>query len=122
MNINKIFLQGRLGRAPEMIENEKPICKFSIATNNFKGEATWHNIVAFGKTAENCGRYLVAGQEVWVEGSQEHKSYEKNGEKKYFSQVIANNVQFGNKNNPEKNEEGETKTMDKQFTADEIPF
>ncbi len=123
INVNKIILQGRVGRAPEQGNSEKPMAKFSLATNNYKGEATWHNIICFGKTAENVLRHVIAGHELYIEGTQEHKSYEKSGQKKYFSQVIANLVQFGNKpGSPETTESGETKEIGEQFTSDQIPF
>ncbi len=74
------------------------MAKFTIATNenykNDKGEKVtdtqWHNVVAWGKTAEFVEKYLSKGKEVALEGKLTHRSYEdKNGDKKYFTEVVA---------------------------------
>lgn len=100
---NKVQLIGNLGNDPEMVtlENGNKLAKFSIATNetykNTSGEKVtdtqWHNIVAWGKTAEIVEKYLVKGKEVAVEGKLVNRSYEtKEGEKRYITEVKCNEL------------------------------
>ncbi len=75
---NKVQLIGNLGAAPEIknIDGGKKLARFSIATSesykNAKGErikdTQWHSVIAWGKTAEVCEKYLAKGSEVAVEG------------------------------------------------------
>ena len=100
---NKVQLIGNLGQDPEIkdLDNGSKLAKFTIATNetyrNSKGEKVtetqWHNVVAFGKTAEIIENYLQKGKEVALEGKLIHRSYEnKEGEKRYVSEVRCNEL------------------------------
>ncbi|MBT8178887.1 MAG: single-stranded DNA-binding protein [Eudoraea sp.] len=100
---NKVQLIGHLGQDPEIInlDSGKMLAKFSIATNEVYRDANgekvtdtqWHNIVAWGKTAEIVSQYLVKGNEVAVEGKLMHRSYEsKEGEKRYITEVRCNEL------------------------------
>ncbi|PWL39567.1 single-stranded DNA-binding protein [Flagellimonas aquimarina] len=100
---NKVQLIGNLGNDPEMVilENGNKLAKFSIATNetykNADGEkitdTQWHNIVAWGKTAEIVESYLVKGKEVAIEGKLVSRSYEtKEGEKRYITEIKCNEL------------------------------
>ncbi len=100
---NKVQLIGNLGNAPEIInlESGKKLAKFAIATNesykNAKGETVketqWHNLVAWGKTAEIVEKYLTKGNEVVIEGKLTSRSYEdKEGNKKYITEVVVNEL------------------------------
>jgi single-strand DNA-binding protein len=97
---NKVQLIGHLGANPEVkkLDGGKTIAKFSMATNesykNQKGEKVeetqWHNIVAWGKTAELMEQLLAKGKEVMVEGKLTSRSYEdKEGNKRYITEVVA---------------------------------
>lgn len=104
---NSVKLIGNLGSNPELKEfdNGTKMAKFSIATNesfkNSKGEKVedtqWHNLIAWGKTAEIVERYLEKGREVAIEGRIANRSYEdKDGEKKFFTEIVVNElVMFG---------------------------
>jgi len=126
--LNKIMLIGRLGKDPE-VKNAKglDICNFSIATSkewkNDAGEkqeeTTWHNVVAFKKLAEICGKYLAKGKQCYVEGEIKNSSWEDNGVKKYKTEVVAHSVQFLSDSKSEANETKATKT---ETTNEEIPF
>ena len=106
---NKVQLVGNLGNDPEIInlESGKKLAKFSIATNesykNSKGEKVtdtqWHNVVAWGKTAEIIEKYVTKGKEVAIEGKLTSRSYEtKEGEKRYITEVVCNELlMLGNK-------------------------
>ena len=100
---NKVQLIGNLGNNPEVItlESGKKLAKFSLATNEYyrdaKGEkqtkTDWHNIIAWGKTAELIENYASKGKEIAVEGKLTNRSYEtKAGEKRYITEVVVNEV------------------------------
>lgn len=122
--MNKVILLGRLGKDPESRDTKSggPMCSFTIATSKkIKGEeqTCWHNISSFGKTAELCVQYLAKGKQALIEGEISNRSYDdKDGNKKYFSEVIAQKVVFiGSKG------EGEVKPkISQEFTTDDIPF
>ena len=96
---NKVQLIGHVGQDPEIksFDGGKKLAKLSIATNesykNDKGEKVeetqWHNLIAWGKTADTIEKYVVKGKEIAIEGKLTHKSYEdKNGEKRYVTEVV----------------------------------
>lgn len=100
---NKVQLIGHVGNAPEIVtlESGKKLAKFSIATNesykNAKGEkitdTQWHNIVAWGKTAELIESYVPKGKEIGIEGKLTSRSYEdKEGQKRYITEVVCNEL------------------------------
>ena len=100
---NKVQLIGNLGNNPEIIQLEsgRKLAKFSMATNevykNNQGEKVtdtqWHNIVAWGKTAEIVENYLTQGKEIILEGKLTSRSYEtQTGEKRYITEVVAQEV------------------------------
>ncbi|UMB53158.1 single-stranded DNA-binding protein [Lutibacter sp. A64] len=96
---NKVQLIGNLGNNPEIItlESGKKLAKFSIATNetykNAQGEKVtnteWHNLVAWGKTAEIVEKYLEKGKEIAIEGKLTSRTYDdKDGNKRYITEVV----------------------------------
>tara|TARA_R110002049_G_scaffold97296_1_gene237236 strand:+ start:2261 stop:2593 length:333 start_codon:yes stop_codon:yes gene_type:complete len=100
---NKVQLIGNLGNDPEIInlDGGSKLAKFSIATNetykNAKGEKVtdtqWHNVVAWGKTAEIVENYLNKGKEVAIEGKLTTRFYEtKEGEKRYITEIRCNEL------------------------------
>ena len=107
---NKVQLIGNLGNAPEIVnlESGKKLAKFSIATNesykNAQGEKVqdtqWHNLVAWGKTAEIIENYVNKGSEIAIEGKLTSRSYDdKDGVKRYITEVVVSEVlMLGGKN------------------------
>jgi single-strand DNA-binding protein len=100
---NKVQLIGHLGQDPEIVtlDNGNKLAKFSMATSesykNAQGEKVedtqWHNIVAWGKTADIVESYLAKGKQVAVEGKLTHRSYEtKEGEKRYITEIRCNEL------------------------------
>lgn len=100
---NKVQLIGNLGKDPEIVnlDGDKKLAKFTIATNetyrNQKGEKVtdtqWHNVVAWGKTAEIIENYVTKGKEVAIEGKLTSRSYEdKEGNKKYITEIVCNEL------------------------------
>ena len=100
---NKVQLIGNLGQDPEIVnlDGGSKLAKFSIATSesykNAKGEKVedtqWHNVVAWGKTAEIVESFCKKGKEIALEGKLTHRSYEKeDGTKGYVTEVVANEI------------------------------
>ena len=100
---NKVQLIGNLGQDPEIVnlDNGRKLAKFALATNeiyrNKNGEKVtdtqWHNIVAWGKTAEIVENYLAKGKEVAIEGKLTSRSYEtKSGDKRYITEIQCNEL------------------------------
>ena len=100
---NKVQLIGNLGNDPEIInlESGKTLAKFAIATNesytNNKGEKVtdtqWHNVVAWGKTAQIIEKFVTKGKEVAIEGKLTTRSWEdKDGMKRYTTEVVCNEL------------------------------
>jgi single-strand DNA-binding protein len=103
--VNKAIIVGNLGRDPEVrfTPDGRAVARFSVATTERwtdqqgqRQERTeWHNIVVWGKQAENCGQYLSKGRQVFVEGSIRSRSYDdKSGAKRYITEIIARDVRF----------------------------
>jgi len=107
MYLNKAFLFGNLTRDPELksLPSGIKVVSFGLATNRtwknkdgVKQESTtFHNIVAFGKTAEVMAQYLKKGSSAFVEGRIETRSWDdkNDGSKKYRTEIIVDNFQFG---------------------------
>jgi single-strand DNA-binding protein len=100
---NKVQLIGNLGMNPEvrLTESGKKFARISIATNesykNAKGEktteTTWHNLVAWGTTADIIEKYLQKGNEVIVEGKLVNRSYtDKQGVQRNITEVLVNDI------------------------------
>lgn len=105
MYLNKAFIFGNLTRDPELraLPSGMNVCSFSIATNRvFKDrdgknqeQTDFHNIVVFGRQADTVAQYLKKGSSAFVEGRIQTRSWEKDGEKKYRTEIVADRVQFG---------------------------
>ena len=106
MYLNKALVIGNLTRDPELkaLPSGITVASFSIATNRVwvdkngakQESADYHNIVVFGKQAENIGKYLKKGSSALVEGRMQTRSWDAtDGTKKYRTEIIADRVQFG---------------------------
>ncbi len=101
-SLNKVQLIGNLGKDPEMRYTSSGIAvaTFSIATSdswkdqdgNMQERTEWHNIVAWRKLAEICGEWLKKGKKVYIEGKLQTRSYEKDGVKKYITEIVASDL------------------------------
>lgn len=103
--VNKVMLIGRLGSDPEVryTTSGGAVANFSVATNESwndkagqKQERTeWHKVVVWGKLAEICGQYLTKGRQAFVEGRLQTREWtDKEGGKRYTTEIVAQNVQF----------------------------
>jgi single-strand DNA-binding protein len=104
-SVNKVILLGNLGADPELryTNSGTAVANFRIATNerwnDRNGEqqerTEWHNIVAWGKLGEICGKYLKKGRPVFVEGRLQTRSWEdQSGNKRYTTEIVALNMQM----------------------------
>ncbi|MFA5392379.1 MAG: single-stranded DNA-binding protein [Candidatus Paceibacterota bacterium] len=108
MNLNKVFLIGNLTRdvVLKTTPSGQSVADFGLATNRVwmgangqkQEEAEFHNIVVWGKMAELCNQYLAKGRMVFLEGRIRNRSWQDaNNQKRYKTEIIAENIQFGPK-------------------------
>ena len=102
--VNKVILLGNLGKDPEVkyTQSGLAIARFSLATTerakdkdgNWQDKTEWHNLVAFGRTAEVAGEYLKKGRTIYIEGALRTSSWDdkESGQKKYKTEVIVNDL------------------------------
>ncbi len=100
---NRVQLIGNVGNDPEIkqFDGGKKLANLTLATNDYytndKGEKVsqteWHRVSAWGKTADLIEQFVTKGKEIAIDGKLTHRSYEdKNGEKRYITEVVANEV------------------------------
>jgi single-strand DNA-binding protein len=100
---NRVQLIGNLGATPEVkdLDNGNKVARFSVATSEFytnkKGEKVtetqWHNIVIWGKLAGIAEQLLKKGSQVVIDGKLTTRNYtDKEGAKKYFTEIVANEL------------------------------
>lgn len=105
VSVNKVIILGNLGRDPEMsyTQGGSAVCKLAVATsrkyldkrtNQNVEETEWHRITVWGKQAEHCNTYLKKGRQVYVEGRLRTSSYEKEGQRHFSTEIVADVVQF----------------------------
>lgn len=103
--VNRVTLIGHLGADPDMryTNSGAGVCEMRLATSeSWKGKdgekqekTEWHRLVAWGKTAELCAKYLAKGRQVYVEGRIQTRTYDdKEGVKKYITEIVVNDVKF----------------------------
>ena len=105
MYLNKALLYGNLTRDPELkaLPSGQQVASFGLATNRTykdkngqKQEATeFHNVVAFGRSAELIAQYMKKGRPLYIEGRIQTRSWDSEGQKKYRTEVVVENFQFG---------------------------
>ncbi len=102
-SVNKVILIGNLGKDPEVryLEGGIANAKFPIATSEtWKDKSTgekkerteWHNIVLWRGLAEVAEKYLKKGDKVYIEGRLQTRNYEKDGIKRYFTEILGDNM------------------------------
>ena len=101
-SMNKVILIGRLGNDPELkyTPNGTAQAQISLATSekwkdsdgNQKEKTEWHRIIAWRRQAEFVGEWLKKGQLVSIEGKLQTRSWEQDGQKKYMTEIIADNI------------------------------
>ncbi len=127
MSVNKVVLVGRVGKNAELIGNENNVAKFPLATTevykNKQGEKVeeteWHNIVLFGSMAIMRAKWIKKGMLIYLEGKIQTQSYDdKDGNKRYQTQIVARQIKFLSKANSEQTADNSAATDE----ADDLPF
>ncbi len=143
MNLNKALIIGRITQPLELkkLPSGNSVVNFSVATNYVYKDQNgnkvelpeFHNIVAFGKQAENIAQYFVKGQEIFVEGRIQTRSWDdkETGKKMYRTEIILDKFEFGQKpgnsseystKGQEKPEADEINYPEEDISPDDIPF
>ena len=129
--MNKAILIGHLGKDPELKYTQagKAVANFTMATSEkWKGQdgqqqedTTWHNIVAWGRQAEVIKEYLHKGSQAYVEGRIVNRSYDdKDGNKKYISEVVVSQVEFLDKRGSQDQQSEQQESAGQ--ADDDLPF
>ncbi|MBU6214838.1 single-stranded DNA-binding protein [Patescibacteria group bacterium] len=147
MYLNKVFLYGNLTRDPELkaLPSGSNVVSFGLATNRTykdkngaKQEATeFHNIVAFGRTADVIAQYCKKGRPIFIEGRLQTRSWDdkETGKKNYRTEIVADTFQFGadggkgastaggaHEDQPAPSEGEAIKYPDEEINPEDIPF
>ena len=130
MSVNQVVLLGNLARDVNLHEDGKtPFCNMTVVTNDGWGDneiTSFIPVKAFGKTAENCAKFLSKGSKVAVTGRIQTGSYEKkDGTKVYTTEVIAFRVEFLHSINRGENQiapNNDVPTGFHEVEDDDIPF
>lgn len=126
VTVNKAILVGNLGCDPELryTNSGKEVCNFTLATTekyNDKETTEWHRIVAWGKTAELCQKYLGKGRRVYIEGRISTRKYQaQDGSDRYATEIVAQTVQFLSSNGS--SSQGHRPQRNQAPADDDIPF
>ncbi len=112
MSVNKVILVGNVGKDPEIrhLDSGVAVASFSLATsesyNAKNGERVttteWHNIVLWRGLAEVVEKYVKKGSRLYLEGKITSRQYEKDGQTKYFTEIVANNMVMLDSRNTQK--------------------
>jgi single-strand DNA-binding protein len=140
MSVNKVILVGNLGRDPEVryIDKDVAVANFTMATTErgytmqngtvVPDKTEWHNIVAWRSLATLAEKYMKKGMQIYLEGKIQTRSYEKDGIKRYVTEIYAESIQLLGKK-PESGEptvvSAPTPPVTEQApppTADDLPF
>lgn len=130
------MVYGNLTRDPEMkaLPSGQNVTSMSVATNRTwndkdgkkQEEVEYHNVVVFGKTAENCAKYLTKGAGVYVEGRIQTRSWDKDGVKQYRTEIVAETVQFGAKSGATPSTKSSDSVLpdfpEEEIRPEDIPF
>lgn len=137
--LNKATLIGTVGKDPEVktLDGGVKVAKFSLATNESykdkngqKVEITdWHNLSAWNKLADIIEQYVKKGSHLYIEGRIKNRTYEKNGVKHYYTEIVIDNMIMlgGNKPATDSRQTGReaTQQQESEYTQpnnDDLPF
>lgn len=148
--VNKVILIGNLGRDPETryMPDGNAVTNVTVATSiqwKDKGgeqqeRTEWHRVVFFRKLAEIAGEYLKKGSKVYIEGSLQTRQWERDGQKHYTTEIVADQMQMldsrvsggggegggggniGSRNTPRGGSENDFATPPPEDFDDDIPF
>ncbi|NQU30153.1 MAG: single-stranded DNA-binding protein [Anaerolineae bacterium] len=132
--LNKVMIIGHLGRDPEMryTPSGRPVATFSVAVSRSwnsssgerRSETEWFKIVAWGNLAEICKKYLNKGQQVYIEGRLQTRSWEdKEGQQRTSVEVVANEMtMLGDRRDKSQDDSAIFDETPPEVDEDEFPF
>ncbi len=132
--LNKVMIIGHLGRDPEMryTPSGRPVTTFSVAVSRSwnssdgerRSETEWFKVVAWGNLAEICKKYLIKGQQVYIEGRLQTRRWEdKEGQNRTSVEVVANEMtMLGERRDRSQNNDDSVEEMPPDLDEDEFPF
>jgi single-strand DNA-binding protein len=136
MNLNKVIIIGRMTADPDLknTSSGNSVTNFSVATNRYwtdkqgqkQDQTEFHNVVVWGRQAEIVNQFLTKGALVMIEGRLQTRSWEgKDGGKRYTTEIIAENIQFGPKSSGNQSQgnfkPSESKKEEDQEIEDDFP-
>jgi single-strand DNA-binding protein len=127
-SVNKVILLGNVGKDPEVksTRGNTIVVNFSIATSykqKEKEEVTeWHNITAFGRTAEIVRDYVKKGSKLYVEGRLQTQTWEKDGQKHYKTVIIVEDLALLSSSDSSRDNSRRSDPPEQEISDDEIPF
>jgi single-strand DNA-binding protein len=133
--INKVILIGNLGSDPDVkyLPNGNCVSNFSVATSETwkdknsgqqQERTEWHRCTAFGRLGEVCGEYLKKGSKVYLEGQLKTRSWDKDGQKQYMTEINVREMQMLDSRGQQQSASPEQQDQFNRNapTNDEIPF
>jgi len=131
-SVNKVLVLGNVGRDPEIRSTGggTTVANFSVAcserrkdaSGNWQDAVEWVSLVAFGRTAEIVRDYVKKGSRLYVEGKLQTRSWEKDGEKKYKTDVLVNELVLLDGQRTEQPWNAPTQQAKEEVTDADIPF
>lgn len=133
-SINQALLVGNVARDPELkfTQGGTAVCNFAVATSRgvkkneqWENIATFHNIVVWGKLAEQLGKSLHKGMKVTVLGRIDNRSWEKDGVKKYRTEIVADSVIYDQRKDQDEHLEEpptDAETSNVEDVSGDVPF
>lgn len=134
-SVNKVILIGNLCADPELRDTKSgsKVCNVRMATNRVwtnkdgekQEEAEFHRVTIFGKHGENVAKYMSKGRQLYVEGRLHTSDYEKDGQKHYSTEVVADVTQFlggGSGERTGERTDGSSITYTSSKPDDDVPF
>ncbi len=137
MSVNKVILIGNVGKDPEVnyIKEDLPVAKFTMATSETYTKdgqkvtnTEWHNIVVWRGLAKVVEQYVKKGSKLYIEGKITNRQYEKDGQTKYFTEIVANQMQMLDSRNSGGESNGSSPAASAptpppaQDASDDLPF
>ena len=127
--MNQVILIGQITKKPELRyspQTQNAVCTFSLAVNRVgkQDETDFLNIVLFGKLAEAVANHKQKGEQIAIQGRIQTRSYEKEGQKRYVTEIFAHHVEFiGNRKEPQENHPPDAYEAGyRALSDDDVPF
>lgn len=127
--VNKVILIGNVGLDPELKQGQNTVyLRLPLATFqkiNGQEKTEWHHLIFFGKKAEVAQKFLQKGTQIYVAGQLQTRSYEKDGQKQYFTNVVVQEMSFLNRIKPQDEKSNQDHDFGEEPDFDEneeLPF